>query len=114
MWEVVKMLSENPQLTFKLSQATDTTLRVNEIGLLVDSNDNCINIPVNTKWTLEQQPVSFMEAIKTFREGKEIYCKLDKYTYTFRTGFMELKDVDGNPITPREIVDGKWFIKEGE
>lgn len=120
-WEAIKMLTENPQLKFECKgefALKQLFVRQEYIQLKSELFDVSVvecagNLKVNEEWILVQQPVSFMEAIRTFREGKIIHCKLDKYTYTFHTGFMELKDVDGNAITPREIVDGKWFIGEG-
>ena len=78
----------------------------------------------NTKWTKVQQPVSFMDAVKAYHEGKKIKCVLDDFELIFnfdrnttkRYGRSILGTLtttyDYSSITTREILEGAWYIEE--
>ncbi len=56
-----------------------------------------------------------MEAIKASRQGKIIYCIIDSEEHVYlptENEFSELTDDDYNGISTKEILDGKWYIKE--
>jgi hypothetical protein len=67
----------------------------------------------------EPQPVSFMEAVKAYSEGKTVECKIDCITYIYKK-----EDEDGDPLcemqaeetkaglSAREILHGVWYIKQ--
>ncbi|HUV85002.1 MAG TPA: hypothetical protein VMV86_04785 [Methanosarcinales archaeon] len=72
------------------------------------------------EWTLIQQPISFMEAVKAYEKGKTIRCELEgkSYKYIFQAKSYKNKspffrgDADGYYMTTAEILDGKWYIEE--
>ena len=72
-----------------------------------------VNMPVGTEI---QKPISFMEALKAFNNGKTIRCiyEGDEYFYKWGIGYM-LIDEDKNPISSTEILNGEWYIEgDGE
>lgn len=72
----------------------------------------------NARFTLVKQDkkVSFMDAMRAYREGKEIYCKCDGkgYIYKRKDGQTSVKNIINETITCAEILEGEWFIKEEE
>lgn len=78
----------------------------------------------NKKWIKVQQPVSFMDAVKAYHEGKKIKCVLDDFELIFnfdrnttkRYGRSILGTLtttyDYSSITTREILEGAWYIEE--
>lgn len=71
----------------------------------------------NREWELVQEPVSFMEAVKAYAEGKTIRCerKLDITIYDPNNRIHNpqwLVDNNRNPICSHEILNGQWFIEE--
>lgn len=122
-WEAIKAIEENEKLEFK-----------NECGLVIkyedfvirffrgDKNVERYGIP-DGEWTLIQNPVTFMEAIKAYNEGKTIKCTwleegseqscFYKPQEIFGNySFSELIDNDRAIITQTEILKGKWYIEE--
>lgn len=70
-WEVIKMITENPKLKFR-TYCSDVFK--DENGYIVFENIDCIdgfdgNFKGNEEWTLIQEPVDFMTAVKS---GKKI------------------------------------------
>lgn len=65
----------------------------------------------------KKEPINFIEAIKEYANGKTIYCETesgDKYAEYINKGgkYSKLEDNKGFPISLREILSYKWFIKE--
>lgn len=60
------------------------------------------------------QPVSFKEAVKAYSEGKTVECRQDNVATIYSKGHPNklMKDDDGDPLCPNEILHGEWFIKE--
>lgn len=126
LWEVFKMLSENPRLTFRLitDRATEKEqLYASENGfILEDYKKDSIGfnntLYIDDEWTLVQQPVSFMEAIKAFHNGETIYCIVDegKYIYTPKEPeeyhITTITDEHGDGLSSKEILEGKWYIED--
>lgn len=74
---------------------------------------------LNARFTLIKQDkqVPFIEAMKAY--GKTVYCKYNFAgtefigTYKIDSAINQILDVEKkDAITPREILEGKWFIKE--
>lgn len=71
---------------------------------------------LNSKFKLikKDKKVSFKEAIQAY--GKEIYCILDdgetKISYYIESKKSPLLDANIIAITPEEILNGEWYIKE--
>ena len=98
------------------------------INALFDSCDNRVDLgsgSVLADYTLikekEDEKVDFMEAMKSYWEGKEVYCKVeiseDIYTYKLDRKYREddfyfcVKSTDGDCISIGEILEGQWYIK---
>lgn len=83
-----------------------------EGNLIWESGHKKLNI-IEDRFEKVQEPVSFLEAVQHFKEGKTIICKLNGYDRIYNRigGFL---DQDGNLLTSSEILNGKWFIKEAE
>lgn len=61
--------------------------------------------------------VSFIEAVQAYENGKTIYSQgshpIETYTYELKVSpWNGLVDNSGLPISSREILTHKWYIKE--
>ena len=131
-WEVVKMLTENPKLMFK-NERHGGILEYSKSGqeelvLLKDEEQKdflitsllkpvikSANGNINDEWTLIQQPVTFMEAIKAYSEGKTIVCNSSSFgarTYDPSNNLCKVLDNSNNALTHNEILKGTWTILE--
>jgi hypothetical protein len=128
-WQAIKMLSENPKLEFNLytdgEEHTDKSLR--SIGSTVTVkamgayNDH---LRIETEWVLVQHLVRFMEAIEAYSKGKTIYCEFNNRKYRYEPDVIRkcivdeegytVEDDTESSISTGEILNGKWFIEEGE
>lgn len=131
-WEVIKMLTENPNLKFQTfcrnykrifncssyGNFIVTTYRNDEeIDSSLGQGNFNGNISINTEWELLPQEVSFLDAIKAHGYGKTIYCICeDKLIYEPKTkDYNEcLEDDCGNAVSPKEILKGHWYIQDEE
>jgi hypothetical protein len=129
-WEVIKMLEENPKLKFESEDNElnfKLTLFITEYGYLEMDNKACSNdvlgnLSVNSLWTLVQQLVNPMQAIKALHEGNSIYCILkgDTYVYEASMGHKCIGRLDGYTLdddsdmvmTTDELLNGTWYIGE--
>jgi len=74
---------------------------------------NNINALKKIEWKEVKKPVSFLEAIKAFNEGRTIYCKYRDIVSYFRSKpFKGLMDDNKNPIASYEILEGEWYIED--
>ncbi|NFT02247.1 hypothetical protein FDF18_02710 [Clostridium sporogenes] len=82
-------------------------------------SDVCLRNILNMKFKLvkKDKKVSFKEAIQAY--GKEIYCiwidtadMKHKSEYKIYSNESILKDQNEDPISPVEIFEGEWYIKE--
>lgn len=67
---------------------------------------------INAKFIPIPKPVSFMEAIKAYRENKKIYCELGPNKYTYEFNHNGIRDEIGGSLTSDEIINGKWYIED--
>ena len=121
-WEVVKMLTENPELVFvRPSDGVRTMLgdkiHAGEIiGKYLKQTDG-ESIRLSDEWELVPRPASFMAAVKAYSEGKTIDVQhgVIHRTYTPKMfgGSVQnlLRDQNGLCIGQEEILHGEWFIK---
>ena len=77
---------------------------------VIHENGYAVNIMDNCKFTLMQEPVPFMEAIKAFSKGTNIRCELNNSNFYYRDGV--LKEVNGFTVGTCEILQGKWYLEE--
>jgi len=112
-WEAIKMITENSKLKFRQIGEFENNNYIelsNNDGHMVHINayksGQCDSDFLNRQWTLVKEPVSFIEAIHAFKEGKTIksVCNTSSDSYSpDETDYME--------ITPEEILEGKWYIE---
>ena len=67
---------------------------------------------INAKFIPIAKPVSFMEAIKAYRENKKISCELGPNKYTYEFSHNGIRDEIGRSLTSDKIINGKWYIEE--
>ena len=123
--EAMAMLEKNPKLKFEsVGENGEFSLVVNKDGtvLLKDKDDCDRDFCIADQWELKQQQVPFMEAVKEWHSGKNIYCKVmgDEKTPIYYRHCNDprikndLYDNNDRPICSNEILNGKWYIEEGE
>lgn len=97
------------------------TCQFNKDGKLCAPSNTCDWAYINGNTTLEEippkpKPVTFMEAVKAYDEGKTIECKSSEFKKrTYQPGQYyphEMLDKYADSITAKEIINGEWFIKE--
>ena len=125
-WEVIKMLTENPKLKFEARNDIGTILKNENRGVRFYENGENVQrygVMIYEEWTLVQESVSFMEAIKAYHEGKPVRCELEgeinfkdrfKRSVGENSGGYDVENIFGVAIGTREILEGKWFIEECE
>lgn len=127
--QMIEKFRRNPNLKFKYveeepyGENEEEVIALDEIGRVVNEEGKSIlsRFTLNSKFALVNEPVSFMNAVRAFDEGKIIYCLYDNVKHTFipewdwlRTTNNELQNVQLKSISPILILNGKWFIEEGE
>ena len=106
-WEVIKLLTENEELKFNLTNGPHITISMsdNNYIMLNGSNGRKIsadgNISINDTWELEQQPVNFMEAVNS---GKRIKCESLKDFHDIEWCF--------NTRLSLKVINERWYIEE--
>lgn len=112
--EAVKKLEENTRLVLSNVNDPEIKLKINADGWITDGVGDYSYVNLNTEWYIDNPPVDFIEAVRAYRNGKPIYCTdgFSKYTYEPQKNVLE--DKDGIGLSPNEILNYKWFIKEGE
>ena len=86
----------------------------------LDGNLLCTTEAVLTaKFIPASKPVSFMEAIKAYSEGKTIKCYYEETTGVKQRSIYEhgkmdegIKDETRCSISPAEILRGTWYIED--
>ncbi|WP_461614338.1 hypothetical protein [Clostridium sp. Marseille-QA1073] len=129
-WEVIKMITEDKNKKFEATYGTDKLLiYANNDGFFKIQTNNVActhqldgNLQIRGEWTLIKQPVSFMEAIKAFSQGKTIKALRKNREYTVykpvKHSAFTIYDYEGlidtrrMPIVPYEILYCEWYIEE--
>lgn len=124
-WEVIKMLTENPELKFEWTKQVmpGSYIQV-ENGIVVwsgrNQQGNSMYTCLDDEWALVQQPVTFIQAIKAYAEGKTIRCEYispDKHNIEniYKPSGMKiscLKDENCKmAVSDYEILNGTWYIE---
>jgi hypothetical protein len=131
--EAIAMLEKNQKLRFVVS---DDPLASGHKFLTVGASKRleCTTtkfslnneVFLDTEWELVQQPVSFMDAVKAYSEGKTIRCEFigyngKKYTTIYddkkeNSKYNQLvdnnSDVVSDPVCCEEILNGTWYVEE--
>jgi hypothetical protein len=123
-WEVIKMLTENPNLIFT-SNGDQIAIIENQLmwvasGHLLKLTLDC-NMTIDTfnkDWKLIQEPITFMKAAEAFNNGKDLRCEYldcnDKKTP--RTQIYKQSEKPGcmwdtDDLTFYLALTGKWYIE---
>lgn len=119
-WEVIKMITENETLKFQNSLKEE--LKYSGHGIRMFESGEEIEIYAirgDEEWTLIQEPVDFMTAVKS---GKRIKVEHEaikhfelKCTSEYLTLFVVVEELAKNldSISLREILtEGKFYIEE--
>jgi hypothetical protein len=120
--EAISMLAEKPELRFKSQLGNEIyvdkcgNIRWQETETTMGDIADLHHLFMKNTWELVQQPVSFMEAVKAYSEGKTIRCErcttITKYNpngeYTY-----DLNDTrTQRAICADEIINGRWYVEE--
>ena len=122
-YELMKLTVENPQkysgkkyeVTYGAYDCEGNTITELYIGTDGDfrskRNGFRVFIGYDTEVKEIPKPVTFMEAVKAYAEGKTIYSEdgILKHTYRFDSC---MRDECKSPVSAEEILNRKWFIKE--
>jgi len=123
-WELLKMAesySSNDKTTAKrpnyINKSGKTVMIGEAIGL--ENGKGLFTVTgfmykenfINEEWTLVQQPVTFLEAIKAFDEGKTVRHD-GEFPHTYKYDDGDVRDENGNCISSDEVLNCKWFIEE--
>lgn len=125
-WEVIKMLEENPKLKFEAAEelGEEKTISIKNNRICWGGKDRFpLYVLIGkkaTEWTLVQEPVSFMEAVKAYGKGKTINCECQNDVFHYIPKYAEEDQANWNDllangefqITSYEILNGKWYIEE--
>jgi hypothetical protein len=112
--EAVKKIKENTRLVLSNVNDPERKLKINAEGWITDGSGDYSYVNLNTEWYIENPPVDFIEAVKAYREGKTIYCTDGFCKYAYEPKKNALEDTSGVGLSADEILNYKWFLKEGE
>lgn len=133
--EMIAALAANPEQRYKSvgAELYELEAYLNKKGYVLfkspSERDQAFdgNIRPIDQWTLippKPHPVQFMEAVKAYSEGKVAECELvgneTRYYNPSNSIFRSLggvyrqgmRDQFNDPVSAKEILCGKWFIKE--
>ncbi len=115
-WEIIKALSENNSLEFKMSDIGGNSVKLMKMNSDYCMNDNIawdektpfeINrCTLQYEWELVQQPVDFMAAINSGKKIKSEYMT----DYDYVEDLMNTLSVLTEPFVLK-VINGKWFIE---
>lgn len=113
-WEAIKMLEENPKLRFKSIMACKYLVSEEYFCSPVvqcKPKDETYNdlIFLNDYWEIvkpEPKPVSFMEAVKAYDDGKTIRVEVEGLVYYRYPKIDEVK-----AFRLDHIINGTWFVE---
>lgn len=121
-WEVVKMLTDNPNLIFQSSESSTVLRQANDQNMLVNQHGNIALLNLKSTWNLVNEPVSFIEAIKAYNSAKTIKCTWVEDEKEYNTFYnphgnktdwgYAVRSEQGYSIDTGLILHGKWFIEE--
>lgn len=124
-WEVIKMLSENPNLRFKKSESYGEISDYLYVlcGYIrferIDGNGGRVskqisggqfegNVSIENTWQLVETPVTWQEALQAWAEEKTVICKFNDINEEY-SEICFSNDYDTH-LTRYQILYGQWFI----
>jgi hypothetical protein len=130
--EAISMLAEKPELRFKSQLGNEIyvdkcgNIRWQETETTRGDIADLHHLFMKNTWELVQQPVSFMEAVKAYSEGKTIRCEFIGYNGKKYTAIYDDKkenskynqlvdnnsDIVSDPVCCEEILNGTWYVEE--
>lgn len=120
-WEVIKMLTENNYLKFRIlnKKVCTQTISINIYKNLITSCKGCngeksCGLSTDDKWVLVQEPVSFMEAIKSKKKIRVEHPLLNTEYFVLDDMLDKLCRTFLNKDIIDILTNGKWYIKEDE
>lgn len=119
-WEVIKMITENPKLKFKNYLGEEMVYALNYIRFFRNGeNVSLYGIAGDEEWTLMQEPVDFMTAVKSGKRIKiehELINHLDIFTEynCLDDALNELVSYCNALDTKKVLTEGKFYIEEQE
>jgi len=117
--EVLNELCDNTNLSFKLQGSNNRFLKVSKNGffvIMLNDEERRFdgNVRITDIWTLVQQPVTFMDAIRAFDNGKIIKSVNIEFESIYSRENNDLIDQDNESISAGEILSATWYIEEKE
>jgi hypothetical protein len=116
-WEIIKMLSENPNLRFKAMPYSEAKTFFDEAclvnGVLCWGGNKAYPLQISIgkydiDWKLIETPVTWHEALQAWAEGKTVICKLNDINEEY-SEICFSNDYD-TPLTRHQILYGQWFV----
>lgn len=116
-WEIIKMLSENPNLRFKAMPYSEAKTFFDEAclvdGVLCWEGNNAYPLQIaigkyDIDWQLVETPVAWQAALQAWAEGKTVICKLNDINEEYSE--LCFSNNYDTPLTRYQILYGQWFI----
>jgi len=121
-WEMIKELTENPSKKFKTAEGYEAN--VSKTGLLtvliykaeINANKSIrilgYDIFKEDDWEEIKTPVSLLEALQAWANGKTISCiSFMGNKYIYPSSNDGLIDTSKSPLSQLEILRGVWYIE---
>lgn len=117
-WEIIKMLSENPNLRFKAMPYSEAKTFFDEAclvdGVLCWEGNNAYPLQIaigkyDIDWQLVEIPVTWQEALQALIDGKRVKCICDVDFCDFNDNccYFSLNHPD---MCIHGLKHGQWFI----
>jgi hypothetical protein len=116
-WEIIKMLSENPNLRFKAMPYSEDKTFFDEAclvnGVLCWGGNKAYPLQIaigkyDIDWQLVETPVTWQEALQAWAEEKTVICKFNDINEEY-SEICFSNDYDTH-LTRYQILYGQWFI----
>jgi len=128
--EMIAMLEDNPNMSFSRKSRDRTFFVGVRSGYFVEwaigTNGETIkhslpgglkffgNTSTNADWQLVRESVPVWEAIKAYTEGKTVTCDYTSEKYGCDKTFVINRREPGLHMSVLLLVNGRWYIEEGQ
>jgi len=118
-WEIIKMLSENPNLRFKAMPYSEAKTFSDEVclvnGVLCWGGNNAYPLQVaigkyDIDWHLVETPVTWQEALQAWTEGKTIRCECFGQDFGIEEYLIRKGVHTCVTLSRKGLLYGQWFI----